>query len=260
MKKSVIICCLAFLLGRLSAQNLDITNPVTEGKKTYLIENSAYTLGFTGNYGIPSWSLYKFMLGMAHGTAVTKEEWKSDSRVKNYKLFAKDVSNAGTNLEPVQLFPKEHARYDSEAMESTFLTSNIVFMSRQLHEYVWDRITESFEEAAQKNGTIYIFSGPVFDKNPLKIKWILNNKVAVPTHFYRIAVYNEDGHTVCKCYRFANRIPTDYERNCDLEEFAYNIYQLEDDTGIDFFSRDMDANFRQEKLKYLEKRESLSDW
>ena len=140
------------------------------------------------------------------------------------------------------------------ALESSFLTSNVLFMSKQLKESIWDKINRSFEDLAKKNGIVYVISGPVFEKDALKIKKILNNHVSVPSFFYKLAIFVQDGKTICKCYRFANRIPTDYERNCDIEEFSYNLYQLEADTGIDFFDRDIDANFRQEKMKFLEKR------
>lgn len=259
MKKTTIIhLCVLFLttifLNQAFSQNSDVTVPVVEGKKSYVIENSAYKLGYADNYGIPVWSMYKYMAGMSTGTSTTKEGWKVDSRVKGYKLTEKDILNMGVNQVPVQLFPKEHGKSHVENLSDSFYTSNLLFMSKQLKENVWDRITKSFEDLAKKHGIIYIFSGPVFEKEALKVKWISNNRVAVPSHFYRIALYLEDGRWVCKCYRFVNRIPTDYERNCSLDEFAYNIYQLEADVGIDFFNRDIDANFRQEKMKYLEGR------
>ena len=233
---------------------LNVSEPIFDGKTGYTIENSAYKLGFTENYGLPSWEMHKLEPKMLAGSAGGKEEWKSDSRVKGYKISTKDISNAGTNLEAVQLFPKEHAKNDTAAFESSFLTSNVLFMSKQLKESIWERINHSFEELAQKNGAVYVISGSIFEKDSLKIKKILNNHVSVPSFFYKLALFVQDGKTVCKCYRFANRIPTDYERNCDVEEFAYNLYQLEADTGLDFFDRDIDANFRQEKMKFLEKR------
>ena len=81
---------------------------------------------------------------------------------------------------------------------------------------------------------------------------MFNNRVATPSYFYRIALYFVDGKPAYKCYLIKNRIPTDYDRSCDVEEFNYNIFQLEADTGIDFFESFIDVNFRQDKMKFLE--------
>lgn len=259
MKKTIIahlflLCLTSVFLNQAFSENLEVTDPVPDGKNSYVIENSAYKLGYAGNYGVPVWSMYKYMAGMSAGTSTTKEEWKADSRVKGYRFSEKDVLNMGKNLVPVQLFPKEHGKSNAENLADSFYTSNLLFMSKQLKEHVWDRITKSFEDLAKQHGSIYIISGPVFEKEALKVRWISNNRMALPSHFYRIALYKEEGRTVCKCYKFLNRIPTDYERNCSLEEFSYNIYQLESDVGIDFFSRETDANFRHEKMQYIDRK------
>ena len=234
----------------LFAQNIEL--PVTTAKNAYTIENSAYTLGFAENYGIPIWEMHKLQPQMLSGGAAVNLAWKSDGRVKGFRISQKDID--GQKLEPVQLFPKSHAMNDTNAQESSFLTSNLMFMNKQLKDTVWERITYSFELLAKQYGTVYLFSGPIFEKDPLKIKYGFNNRVAIPTHFYRMALYFDNGKACYKCYRISNRIPTDYERNCGIEEFSYNLYQLEADTNIDFFDRDIDSNFRKDKMEYLEKR------
>lgn len=229
-----------------------IENPVSGAKNSYTIENTAYSVGFAENYGIPVWEMHALQPQMLAGGASAKPEWKQDNRVKGNRISPKEIESV--KLEAVQLFPKTHAMNDTAAQESSYYTSNLVFMNKQLRDSIWENITRSFESLAQKYGTVYTYAGTIFEKDPIKIKYLLGNKIAIPTHFYRIALYFEDGKAVCKCYRIANRIPPDYERNCSIEEFLYNIYQLEADTNIDFFDRDIDSHFRQEKMKYLETR------
>ncbi len=229
----------------------NIALPAASLPDTYLIENPAYTVAFSGNYGIPIWEMHTLSTKVAPATANDKEIWKTDNRVKGYRLTPKDFED--TKLELVQLFPKEHAGDNQEFRESSLLTSNIVFMNKLTKEMVWDKITNSFQIIASRMKTAYLYAGPIFDKNQMKIKYIMNNKVAVPTYFFRIALYFDEGKPAYKCYRIPNRVPTDYERSCNIDEYEYNIYQLEADTGIDFFERELDANFRQDKLKFLEK-------
>ena len=242
---------LLLLTTPIFAQNIGA--PIYEGKNLYTIENTAYKLGFAENYGIPIWEMHALQPQMLSGEGSTvKPEWKVDSRVKGFRIAQKDIE--GQKLEPVQLFPKTHAMHDASVQETSFYTSNLVFMNKPLKDTIWEKITYSFELLAKKYGTVYLYSGAIFEKDALKLKYAFNNRIAIPTYFYRMILYFDNGKPVYKCYRIANRIPTDYERNCDIEEFAYNLYQLEADTNIDFFDRDVDSNFRQDKMKYLEKR------
>ncbi|MCR4822145.1 MAG: DNA/RNA non-specific endonuclease [Treponema sp.] len=246
MKKFILMLLIA---TPLFAQNVGL--PVSTAKNSYTIENTTYSLGFAGNYGIPVWEMHPLNLSMLSGEANVPDEWKSDSRVKGYRLSAKDI--AGEKLVPVQLYPESHARNDMTAQQSSFLTSNLVFMNKQLRDTIWQKITYSFELLAKQYGTVFVYSGTIYDRDSLKVKYMFNNRIAIPLAFYRMVLYYDGGKPQCKCYRITNRIPTDYERNCDIETFACNLYQLEADADVDFFDRDIDSNFRQAKMQYLEK-------
>ena len=225
----------------------NITSPATNLPNSYKLENYAYSVGFAGNYGIPIWEMHMLTSYLIQKKSSDKIEWKADNRVKGYRLTPKDFE--GTDLEVVQLFPKEHAGASEENRASSFLTSNILFMNKQIKESVWDKISNSFQIITSRMRVSYLYAGPVFDKNPLKVKYIMNNKVGTPLYFYRIALFFENEKPSYKCYRIPNRHLTDYERQCDIDEYEYNLYQLEADTGIDFFSDDIDAYFEQERAK-----------
>jgi len=230
----------------------EIALPASSMKNSYIIENPAYKLGFAENFGIPVWEMHALSSEMLYGKADDIGPWKPDNRVKGYTISLKDIE--GAKLAAVQLYPRTHAKNSYDNQVSSYFISNLVFMNPQLRDYVWDRINQSFEVIVSKYGKAYVYSGPIFNKEVLKVKYMMNNKVAIPTHFYKIVLYYDNGKPYCKAYKIQNRVPNDYERNCDIEEFSCNLYQIEADTGIDFFDRDIDGNFRQEKLKYLEKK------
>lgn len=248
--KKVLFIILTLLSSSIFAQNLE--TPVSSGKNAYVIQNEAYILGFSDNHEMASWVFYKLTPKMFYGEADSELNWKADSRVKGFGISAKDIENV--SIEAVQLFPKKHSKNDSKVLSSSLLTSNVIFMNRYLKNSIWDKIDKKAEEIASSKGAVFVISGPVYEKNHLKTKYLLNNRLEIPTHFFRILFYFENNKPCFKCYRLLNRIPSDYDRRCDLSEFEYNIYQLEADTGIDFFDRDIDANFRQEKMKFLETR------
>ena len=250
MKKIVLLSLFAALAVSLPLYAQKIATPFSNLKNSYTIENTAYSVGYAENYGIPVWEMHEFSPEMLEGSFTAQSEWKTDDRVKGYRITKKDIE--GQKLEPVQLYPRTEAKHDLTAQESSFLTSNLIFMCPQLRDTVWERITYSFELLAKQYGKVYLYSGPIFEKDSYKVKKIFNNRVSVPSSFYRIALYFVDGKPAYKCYVIKNRIPTDYDRICDLETFSYNIFQLEADTGIDFFESYIDVNFRQDKIKFLE--------
>ncbi len=247
MKKFILLLA---LLIPVSAVFADIAIPVTKDGSTYNLENSHYKIGYSDRFGQAAWCFYKLNSAMITNVPISQDDFKADSRVKNNRITPKEMTSA--SLEKVQLFPLTHAGADPTVQKSSYLATNVVLMGRQLHESTWTRISREIEAIAREKGSVYVISGPVFDLEMSKIKYIINNKMAVPSAFYRIVLYYESGNMICKCWKFPNRIPSDYERNCDLDNYKYNLYQLEAETGVDFFDNSIDTFFKKEKMEYLE--------
>lgn len=236
MKKNFICLFLVFL--PFIAFSQAISYPVANDKNVYILKNERYAVGFSDTYGLAVWSLYSYDPTMKMGISNVPEEWVTDSRIKSNRTTAKEFDSL--NLYKTQMFPKEHAMTYAEVQKTTYLTSNILPMSQSLKENIWDRITREIEEVSQKYGRVYVYSGPVFEKEFSKNRYLISNRVVMPVSFYRMYIYFQGGKTRCKCYKFSNHAPTDYEKKCPLDDFSYNIYKLEADTGIDFVDQSVD--------------------
>lgn len=228
----------------------ELNPPEATDSTAYILENPSYKLCFSDKYGQAIWSFYKLTPKMMEGVFSTSEEYKIDGRIKNNRITPKEIDS--TNLTKVQLYPLTHAAFDTSAQKSVFLTTNLMLMSKQLEESIWEKLNIEIENLVRQQKEVYVISGPIFDKDNLKLKYIINGKVAIPAFFYRIVLYYQDDVPVYKCWKFSNRIPTDYERTCSIDNFGYNLYQLEAETGIDFFDASVDNYFRKDKMKYLQ--------
>lgn len=246
--KKVIFTVLFFLPFYLTAQVSSL--PVASDKNVYTLQNSGYSVGFSDLYGLPVWSRYVYNPTLKTGVINVEEDWVTDSRIKSNRTTVKEFDSL--NLCKTQLYPKTHATTNSEVQKGTYLTSNILPMSASLKEFIWDRITEEIEELSPSCGNITVYSGPVFEQDFTRNRYLINNRVVMPKSFYRLYVYYQDDKAFYKCYKFANHAPTDFERKCELNTFSYNLYQLEAETGIDFFDSSVDVFFRKDKMKYLE--------
>lgn len=251
MKKTFLSLVLAFLPFICFSQAIS-EYPKTNDKNIYILKNDSYTVGFDDTYGLPVWSMYRYTPIMKMGVSNVAEEWVTDTRIKRNKTTAKEFDSL--NLYKTQMFPREHAMTYAETQKTTYITSNILPMTKSLKEGIWDRITQEIEQTAEQVGAVYVYSGPVFEKDFTKNNYLLSNRVVQPKYFYRLYIYFKDGKPFQKCYRFENHAPTDYEKKCDLNDFSYNLYELENDTNLDFFDQQIDASFRKEKMEYLEKR------
>ena len=127
MKKFALLFLL--LVPALGAFAEDIASPIANDSSAYVIENPNYKTCYSDRYGQPLWSFYKLNSSMIVSGTIT-EEYKLDNRVKNNKITPKEM--ASSPFEKVQLFPATHAGSNPTVQKSTFLTTNVVLMSKQL--------------------------------------------------------------------------------------------------------------------------------
>ncbi len=243
MKKTFLSLALAFAPFLCFPQAIT-EYPKANDKNTYVLKNDSYTLGFNDTYGLPVWSMYRYTPIMKMGVSNVAEEWVTDSRIKQNKTTAKEIDSL--NLYKTQMFPREHAMTYAETQKTTYITSNILPMPKSLKEGIWDRITKEIERTAEQAESVYIYSGPVFEKDFTKNKYLLSNRVVQPKYFYRICAYFKGGDLYYKCYKFENHAPTEYEKKCDLNDFLCDLNELESDINIDFFDQQLDASLRKE--------------
>ena len=119
-------------------------------------------------------------------------------------------------------------------MKESFYMSNICPQNRKLNRDDWGDLEESCRKWAEKYGTVYIACGPIYDtKSPKRIG---EHKVAVPDRFFKVVLIYNRKNPIAMGFLFENKAHHQH-----LKNYMVTVDQVEEATGLDFFSKVPDS-------------------
>jgi endonuclease G len=125
--------------------------------------------------------------------------------------------------------PAADMRWDQQAMDECFYLSNMVpQVGKGMNQGIWKILEENVRTWAIARGELYIFTGPIYDDGVKKT--IGENKVAVPTHLYKI-IYDPN-----KREAIAFIMPNKKLNTKDMPKYIVTIRDVEGKTGLNFLS------------------------
>lgn len=143
------------------------------------------------------------------------------------------------------LLPAADRAFSQEAIEETFLMSNISPQSRNFNKGIWRELEEQTRSWAKKYKKLYVITGPILSDGG-KGSIGKNNDITIPTQFYKILLDLSEPGLKGIAFLIPNEIS--YE---PLFKYAVSIDAIEEMTGIDFFpdlltedlEKDLESNF-----------------
>lgn len=143
--------------------------------------------------------------------------------------------------------PAGDNKWSKEAMEQTFLLTNMCPQNSELNRGDWEVLESKCRGWARHYGEIYIVCGPIFYSNSFKT--IGKNKVGVPDAFFKVILcINKRPKALGFIY------PNDGAHH-KINHYVTTIDDVEKQTGIDFF-----YNLPDEIENEIESNASLSAW
>ncbi len=126
--------------------------------------------------------------------------------------------------------PSADMRWDEQAMIECFYLSNMVpQVGKGMNQGIWKDLEENVRNWAINRGELYIFTGPIYEGRAKKT--IGKNKVAVPTHLYKIAYDPKKKEAI------AFIMPNKKLNIEDMPQYIVTIRDIEEKTGLDFLSK-----------------------
>lgn len=147
-------------------------------------------------------------------------------------------------------------RIKHQLLLRSYLYSNTAPMTTNLDRdrCAWVRLEKYIAFLAWRTQNVYVVTGSLYKpyklKRQLRYRLIGRNRVAVPTHFYKVILYEDhDGHLSIEAFVAQNSIliKTDEE----LDRFRINaddLDKLEGWTGLQFFNLLDKCTFRKPKV------------
>lgn len=213
-----------------------------------VIHHKHYSLGYIEEHEVAAWVAYE----------LTREQLKME-RVKRADFFQPDLKvitgsaqlsdYRGSGYDRGHLIPAADRAFSTEAMEETFLMSNITPQVHTFNGGIWRELEELVRDWAYKYKKVYVVTGPVLTVTP--VKRIGANKISVPAAFYKVILDISEPELKGIGFIIPNEMSTQR-----LQQYAMSIDEVEKQTGIDFFADLLDEALAQK----IESQFDISLW
>jgi endonuclease G len=191
-----------------------------------IVTHEFYTLSYNEKYEQAEWVAYVLKKDQISNNKLKRPYFIQDELVKTGSADWRNYKNSGYTRG--HLLPAGDRKFNKEAFEETFLTSNISPQKGDFNGGIWNRLEQKTRYWAEKYDELYVVTGGVLSDD---LKTIGEEKVAVPKYFYKILL----DYTEPEVKAIAFLIPHK-ESNLPLYKFVTSIDEIEKLTHIDFFS------------------------
>lgn len=199
---------------------------------TYFVrsEKGRYCYNYKPEHAISEWVAYRLARNELEGEKIKRStRFKVDStvRVRGWRT-ATDADYYRSSFNRGHLVPSSDRIMNKDENTATFNYSNVAPQHARFNSGVWLMVESKVKEWAYAYAEAYIIVGAIVDKD---FKYIGENKVAIPTHFYKCVAlrYNGVWHGV------GFVIPNEKDVSDDFTRYRMSINKVEKIVGKDLF-------------------------
>ena len=172
------------------------------GKLVLLIQRD-YVIGYDAELRVPVWTAHR-LDAKGLGKSERLNCFRRDPRLKTSA-----ASSPADYKEPIfdqgHLTPNADMSKSATAVINSFVMSNMTPQTCQFNRGIWQIFESLVRLWAVEKGTVYVLTGSIFDRDhdgkpdadPVAKRMKSSNgkaRVAIPTHFYKVLLYqNSDG-------------------------------------------------------------------
>ena len=204
--------------------NLELGVPGTNGVQ--VVNRRGYALGFSPKHKQPLWVAYCLTAAEVTNAVVRRaDQFAFDPQIVGGSATLEDYRGSG--YDRGHLAPAADMKWDAQAMQESFLLSNISPQVNSFNGGIWKKLEDWCRGLAVRRGCLWIVTGPVFPEDE-DHETIGRSKVTVPKFFYKVVYDEREGRMIG--FIMPNR------PNKNIYKFAMAVDEVEEATGLDFFS------------------------
>ena len=174
---------------------------------------------------IPNVVIYELTGAETDGVQQRYKNFLTDERVKG---CANPWDYSYSGYDRGHMAPAGDMKWDEEAMRESFYMTNICPQVKALNTGAWNKLEGRVREWAKRDSVLIVATGPILgDSMPT----IGDSKVAVPPRFFKIVMASHTSPMRAIAFIYDNARATG-----KLEDHAVSVDEVEEATGIDFFS------------------------
>ena len=212
-----------------------------------ILLRKGYTTSYNSLTKTPNWVAWHLTKSHTYGSFQRKDEvFTEDTDIKGVRATDNDYYNS--RYDRGHMCPAGDNKWDKQAMEQSFLFTNICPQNHGLNKYEWNDLEILCRDWAREYGAVDIVCGPVYYQKEDQ-KTIGRNKVWVPDAFFKVVLCRQGSP---KAIGFIYR---NEGKKQPMEEAVYTVDEIEQLTGMDFFPALDDKTEDR-----IEAKASLSEW
>lgn len=200
-----------------------------------LLKRSAYVACYDENEKVADWVSYKLRDSDLLGDTSRTDDFRPDPEISAGKR-SELVDYRGSGYDRGHLAPAGDMKRSQKVMSESFLLTNMAPQTPSLNRGIWRVLEEDIRDWVRTRNVLYVMTGPLYldtDGDGRSDETHIGpNKVAVPTHFFKIVVTEQ-------LESIAFIFPNDKELSQDLTAYISTINEIEVLSGLDFL-RDLD--------------------
>ena len=205
------------------------------GTRGQVIVRDGYTLSYDEEWEQAEWVAYVLeRRNLQQEWGKRPRDFRPDPAVTSGS--ATDDDYRGSGYDRGHLAPFADFAWDDRLARETFYLSNISPQARQFNQGVWRELEELTRDWANRFKRLYVVTGPVMTQDP-KGTIGRRNRVAVPAAYFKVLLDLDDPEQKGIGFVIPNEISFD-----PLPKYARSIDEVEEVTGIDFFSELLPAD------------------
>ena len=216
--------------------HLAFGNPsnASEESDNYLVVGDGSVFSYNESRGSVNWVSWRTTRADL-GNSIPRPEFRPDPRLPGRFQRIAYYDYSGSGYDRGHLVPSADRFANAKLNEETFMMTNIVPQTGALNQYPWEKL-ESYvrSQVWSRKFDAYQIAGGYGEQG------FLQNKVAVPTNFWKIVVLIPRGRSMGSIDQRTRIIAVDMPNVDGLESNSWEKYKttirsIEGKTGFDFF-------------------------
>ncbi len=191
----------------------------------YSLEYTYYSLCYSVQHRQALWAEHELTVDQIKGRQNRTNDFKADFQIKD-PVSPSDFKGSG--YDRGHLVPAADMKLNSKSMSDTFFMTNMTPQNSSFNSGVWNALEGHIRSEVLKLGPATVITAPVLLTTDSYDK--IRSGVSVPEEYYKIAFFHDS--EIIKAYLIPNRSSNGKK----YSEFRITVDELEELTGLDFFS------------------------
>lgn len=205
---------------------------IPANSKGEVIQHKYFALSYLEEYEQAEWVAYHLTkTSLLKPNVKRSREFRPDYKIKSRSAIHSDYTRSGYTRG--HLAPAGDMAFNQEAMEESFIMSNMSPQLRAFNNGIWKELEENVRNWAFYYDDLYVITGPIFKQRKPKV--IGKNEVAVPDAFFKAILDAKSPAPKMIAFLIPHAVS-----EMPLTDYIITVDSLEAITGLELFDTLLD--------------------